>query len=110
MPGKQRYFYLYERNFLVYQNPESILKITRRLVLGLFTRQGLYLLGTYNLRNNYGNVWNDPWNNPYGNGNGNSSDPFDDYQNDYGYGDTYGNVIEQKRIFFFLTNAEKTEF
>ena len=78
MPGNN-VISIYERNFLVYRTRINI-KNNTRLVLDYFTHQGLYLLGTYNLRNNYGNVWNDTWNNPYGNGNGNSCEPYDTYQ------------------------------
>ena len=99
----------YERNFLVYRTRINI-KNNTRLVLDYFTHQGLYLLGTYNLRNNYGNVWNDTWNSPYGNGNGNSWDPYDDYQNDYGYGDTYGNVMSEREFSSFLQMLKKQSF
>ena len=78
------------------------------MVLDYFTHQGLYLLGTYNLRNNYGNVWNDTWNSPYGNGNENSWDPYDDYQN--GYGDTYGNVMSEREFSSFLQMLKKQSF
>ena len=108
MPGNN-VISIYERNFLVYRTRINI-KNNTRLVLDFFTHQGLYLLGTYNLRNNYGNVWNDTWNSPYGNGNGNSWDPYDDYQNDYGYGDTYGNVMSEREFSSFLQMLKKQNF
>ena len=108
MPGNN-VISIYERNFLVYRTRINI-KNNTRLVLDYFTHQGLYLLGTYNLRNNYGNVWNDTWNSPYGNGNGNSWDPYDDYQNDYGYGDTYGNVMSDREFSSFLQMLKKQSF
>ena len=114
--GKFRFFDLnsgnntisiYDRNFLVYRTRINIRNNTR-MVLDYFNYKGLYLLGTYNLRNNYGDIWNDTWNNPYGNNNGNSWDPYDDYNS--GYNNNYGNVMNDRDFSSFLQMIKKQSF
>lgn len=120
--GKFRFFDLgtgnnvisiYERNFLVYRTRLNIRNNTR-MVLDYFSYKGLYLLGTYNLRNNYEDIWNDTWNNPYGNGNGNSWDPYNDgYNNgnDYGYGNSYyGNAMNEREFSSFMQMLKRQSF
>lgn len=129
--GKFRFFDLnsgnnvisiYDRNFLVYRTRINVRNNTR-LVLDYFTYKGLYLLGTYQLRNNYGDVWNDTWNNPYGNNNGNSWDPYNDNnnQNGYGfgndngygnngYGNYYSNVMNEKEFSSFMQALKRQSF
>ncbi len=74
--GKYRFFDLssggiplsiYENGFLIYRTT-LMLRNNNRMVLDFFTNEGLYLLDSYPLQNQYGfNDWNDIWNNPYGN-------------------------------------------
>ncbi|CAI8809288.1 DUF4476 domain-containing protein [Chryseobacterium sp. IT-36CA2] len=74
--GKYRFFDLssgrmpisiYENGFLIYRTTLR-LSNNSRMVLDFFTNEGLYLLDSYPLQNQYGfNDWNDIWNNPYGN-------------------------------------------
>ncbi|GEJ44218.1 hypothetical protein CRS_08260 [Chryseobacterium sp. ON_d1] len=74
--GKYRFFDLpagrmpisiYENGFLIYRTTLA-LRNNSRMVLDFFTNEGLYLLDSYPVQNQYGfNDWNDIWNNPYGN-------------------------------------------
>ncbi|NIF04897.1 DUF4476 domain-containing protein [Chryseobacterium sp. Tr-659] len=74
--GKYRFFDLqsgrmpvsiYENGFLIYRTT-LMLRNNNRVVLDFFTNEGLYLLDSYPVQNQYGfNDWNDIWNNPYGN-------------------------------------------
>ncbi|MGE8512277.1 MAG: DUF4476 domain-containing protein [Chryseobacterium culicis] len=74
--GKYRFFDLssgrmpisiYESGFLVYRTT-LMLRNNNRVVLDFFTNEGLFLLDSYPVQNQYGfNDWNDIWNNPYGN-------------------------------------------
>ncbi|RXM39184.1 hypothetical protein BOQ62_12660 [Chryseobacterium sp. CH21] len=80
--GKYRFFDLssgrllisiYENGFLIYRTT-LMLRNNNRTVLDFFTNEGLYLLDSYPLQNQYGfNDWNDIWNNPYGNQSGGRS-------------------------------------
>lgn len=112
--GKFRFFDLkpgnsiisiYDRNFLVYRTKINIRNNTR-MVLDYFSYNGLYLLGTYNLRNNYGDVWNDTWNNPYHNNNGNYWDPSNDFGND----DFYENTISGREFSSLLQMIKRQSF
>ncbi|MFS4472637.1 DUF4476 domain-containing protein [Chryseobacterium sp. T20] len=77
--GKYRFFDLssgrmpisiYENGFLIYRTT-LMLRNNNRMVLDFFTNEGLYLLDSYPVQNQYGfNDWNDIWNNPYGNHSG----------------------------------------
>ncbi|PTT33119.1 hypothetical protein DBR28_14900 [Chryseobacterium sp. HMWF028] len=77
--GKYRFFDLssgrmpisiYENGFLIYRTT-LMLHNNSRMVLDFFTNQGLYLLDSYPVQNQYGfNDWNEIWNNPYGNQSG----------------------------------------
>ncbi|MBO9690831.1 DUF4476 domain-containing protein [Chryseobacterium sp.] len=77
--GKYRFFDLpagrmpisiYENGFLIYRTT-LMLRNNSRMVLDFFTNEGLYLLDSYPVQNQYGfNDWNDIWNNPYGNQSG----------------------------------------
>lgn len=74
--GKYRFFDLpsgripisiYDNGFLIYRTT-LMLRNNNRTVLDFFTNEGLYLLDSYPVQNQYGfNDWNDVWNNPYGN-------------------------------------------
>lgn len=74
--GKYRFFDLssgripisiYDNGFLIYRTT-LMLRNNNRMVLDFFTNEGLYLLDSYPVQNQYGfNDWNDVWNNPYGN-------------------------------------------
>jgi hypothetical protein len=74
--GKYRFFDLpsgripisiYDNGFLIYRTTLT-LRNNNRMVLDFFTNEGLYLLDSYPVQNQYGfNDWNDVWNNPYGN-------------------------------------------
>jgi hypothetical protein len=77
--GKYRFFDLpsgripisiYDNGFLIYRTT-LMLRNNNRMVLDFFTNEGLYLLDSYPVQNQYGfNDWNDIWNNPYGNHSG----------------------------------------
>ncbi|TQM21989.1 DUF4476 domain-containing protein [Chryseobacterium aquifrigidense] len=77
--GKYRFFDLpsgripisiYDNGFLIYRTTLT-LRNNNRMVLDFFTNEGLYLLDSYPVQNQYGfNDWNDIWNNPYGNHSG----------------------------------------
>jgi len=81
--GKYRFFDLqsgrvpvsiYENGFLIYRTT-LMLRNNSRMVLDFFTNEGLYLLDSYPVKEQYGfNDWNDIWNNPYGNHPGDWSD------------------------------------
>ncbi|WP_276964187.1 DUF4476 domain-containing protein [Chryseobacterium sp.] len=74
--GKYRFFDLssgripisiYDNGFLIYRTTLMV-RNNNRMVLDFFTNEGLYLLDSYPVQNQYGfNDWNDVWNNPYGN-------------------------------------------
>lgn len=75
--GKYRFFDLpsgrvpiaiYDNGYLIYRTTLNI-RNNSRLVLDFFTNEGLYLLDSYPIQNDYYgfNNWNDVWNNPYGN-------------------------------------------
>ncbi len=103
-PGNQT-LSIYDRNFLVYRTRINIRNNTR-MVLDYFSYHGLYLLGTQNLRNNYGNIWNDTWNNPYGNNNGDLWSP----SNEFGNNDFYGNTMNDREFSSFIQALKKQSF
>jgi len=70
------------------------------MVLDYFNYNGLYLLGTYNLRDNYGDVWNDTWNNPYNNNNNN--DGYWDPSDNFGNGNSYNDLMNDREFSSFL--------
>lgn len=90
--GKYRFFDLpsgripisiYDNGFLIYRTTLNV-RNNSRLVLDFFTNQGLYLLDSYPIQNDYYgfNNWNDVWNNPYGNTGNNWSGNYPDLMND----------------------------
>jgi hypothetical protein len=90
--GKYRFFDLpsgripisiYDNGFLIYRTTLNV-RNNSRLVLDFFTNQGLYLLDSYPIQNDYYgfNNWNDVWNNPYGNTGNNWSGNYPDVMND----------------------------
>lgn len=90
--GKYRFFDLpsgripisiYDNGFLIYRTTLKV-RNNSRLVLDFFTNQGLYLLDSYPIQNDYYgfNNWNDVWNNPYGNTGNNWSGNYPDVMND----------------------------
>lgn len=90
--GKYRFFDLpsgripisiYDNGFLIYRTTLNV-RNNSRLVLDFFTNQGLYLLDSYTIQNDYYgfNNWNDVWNNPYGNTGNNWSGNYPDVMND----------------------------
>lgn len=90
--GKYRFFDLpsgripisiYDNGFLIYRTTLNV-RNNSRLVLDFFTNQGLYLLDSYPIQNDYYgfNNWNDVWNNPYGNTRNNWSGNYPDVMND----------------------------
>lgn len=90
--GKYRFFDLpsgripisiYDNGFLIYRTTLNV-RNNSRLVLDFFTNQGLYLLDSYPIQNDYYgfNNWNDVWNNPYGNIGNNWSGNYPDVMND----------------------------
>lgn len=90
--GKYRFFDLpsgripisiYDNGFLMYRTTLNV-RNNSRLVLDFFTNQGLYLLDSYPIQNDYYgfNNWNDVWNNPYGNTGNNWSGNYPDVMND----------------------------
>lgn len=90
--GKYRFFDLpsgripisiYDNGFLIYRTTLNV-RNNSRLVLDFFTNQGLYLLDSYPIQNNYYgfNNWNDVWNNPYGNTGNNWPGNYPDVMND----------------------------
>lgn len=103
--GKYRFFDLssgrmpisiYENGFLIYRTT-LMLRNNNRMVLDFFTNEGLYLLDSYPVQNQYGfNDWNDIWNNPYGNQSGDWS--------------SQGNVMDTnsfRQFFDMMTRNEK---
>lgn len=90
--GKYRFFDLpsgripisiYDNGFLIYRTTLNV-RNNSRLVLDFFTNQGLYLLDSYPIQNDYYgfNNWNDVWNNPYGNTGNNWPGNYPDVMND----------------------------
>lgn len=90
--GKYRFFDLqsgripisiYDNGFLIYRTTLNV-RNNSRLVLDFFTNQGLYLLDSYPIQNDYYgfNNWNNVWNNPYGNTGNNWSGNYPDVMND----------------------------
>ncbi|KUJ55565.1 DUF4476 domain-containing protein [Chryseobacterium aquaticum] len=90
--GKYRFFDLpsgripisiYDNGFLIYRTTLNV-RNNSRLVLDFFTNQGLYLLDSYPIQNDYYgfNNWNDVWNNPYGNTGNDWSGNYPDVMND----------------------------
>lgn len=90
--GKYRFFDLpsgripisiYDNGFLIYRTTLNV-RNNSRLVLDFFTDQGLYLLDSYPIQNDYYgfNNWNDVWNNPYENTGNNWSGNYPDVMND----------------------------
>lgn len=90
--GKYRFFDLpsgripisiYDNGFLIYRTTLNV-RNNSRLVLDFFTNQGLYLLDSYPIQNDYYgfNNWNDVWNNPYENTGNNWSGNYPDVMND----------------------------
>lgn len=90
--GKYRFFDLpsgripisiYDNGFLIYRTTLNV-RNNSRLVLDFFTNQGLYLLDSYPIQNDYYgfNNWNDVWNNPYGNTGNSWSGNYPDVMND----------------------------
>ncbi|MFY1046528.1 DUF4476 domain-containing protein [Chryseobacterium sp. GP-SGM7] len=102
--GKYRFFDLpsgripiviYDNGYLVYRATLNV-RNNSRLVLDFFTNEGLYLLDSYPIQNDYYgfNNWNDVWNNPYGNS-GN-------------YGTiNYPNVMDQQTFQQFMSAMKK---
>jgi len=93
--GKYRFFDLpsgripisiYDHGFLIYRTTLNV-RNNSRLVLDFFTNQGLYLLDSYPIQNDYYgfNNWNDVWNNPYGNTGSNWSGNYPDVMNDHDF-------------------------
>lgn len=81
--GKYRFFDLpsgrvpiaiYDNGYLIYRTTLNI-RNNNRLVLDFFTNEGLYLLDSYPIQNDYYgfNNWNDVWNNLYGNSGNNGN-------------------------------------
>lgn len=81
--GKYRFFDLpsgrvpiaiYDNGYLIYRTTLNI-RNNSRLVLDFFTNEGLYLLDSYPIQNDYYgfNNWNDVWNNPYANSGNNGN-------------------------------------
>jgi len=97
--GKYRFFDLpsgripisiYDNGFLIYRTTLNI-RNNSRLVLDFFTNQGLYLLDSYPIQNDYYgfNNWNDLWNNPYGNTGTSWSGNYPDVMNDNDFRDFF---------------------
>ena len=114
--GKFRFFDLkpgnnvisiYDKNFLVYRTRINVRNNTR-MVLDYFNYNGLYLLGTYNLRDNYGDVWNDTWNNPYNNSNNN--DGYWDPSDNFGNGNSYNDLMNDREFSSFLQMLKRQSF
>lgn len=93
--GKYRFFDLpsgripisiYDNGFLIYKTTLNV-RNNSRLVLDFFTNQGLYLLDSYPIQNDYYgfNNWNDVWNNPYGNTGNSWSGNYPDVMNDHDF-------------------------
>jgi hypothetical protein len=105
--GKFRFFDLnagkiplsiYRKGYLVYRTQLNIRNNTR-LVLDYFTRNGLYLLDSYPVQNQYGfSEWDDVWNNPYANGNFGNTSPYQ------------GNVMNDTTFASFLNAFKNNSF
>jgi len=119
--GKYRFFDLtpglipvsiYDNGYLVYRTRVNV-RNNSRLVLDFFSNEGLYLLGTYPLQDDYGNAWNDLWNSPYG-GNSGQWDPFHENNQEHSYGNnqgnSYGNVMSNNMFNSFLNALQNTKF
>ncbi|KFF00877.1 hypothetical protein IX39_09745 [Chryseobacterium formosense] len=65
---------IYDNGFLVYRTTLNV-RNNSRMVLDFFTNEGLYLLDSYPIQNDYYgfNNWNDVWNNPYANSGNNGN-------------------------------------
>lgn len=101
--GKYRFFDLpsgripisiYDNGYLIYRTNLNI-RNNNRLVLDFFSNEGLYLLDSYPIQNDYYgfNNWNDVWNNPYGTGNNGSGN--------------YSNVMDNNSFSEFLDFMKK---
>lgn len=110
--GKYRFFDLipglipvsiYDNGYLLYRTRVNV-RNNSRLVLDFFTNEGLYLLGTSPLQNNYGDVWNDLWNSPYS---GNSGQWGPSNGNNQG---NYGNIMNNATFSSFLNVIKNTKF
>ena len=103
MPGNVTFFY--ERNFLVYRTRINIKK-QHQIGFRLFTHQGLYLLGTYNLRNNT-EMFGMTLEQSHGNGNGNFGILMMIIKTITDNGDAYGNVMSEREFLLFLQMLKK---
>ncbi|OCK52539.1 hypothetical protein BA768_11815 [Chryseobacterium sp. CBo1] len=65
---------IYDNGFLVYRTTLNV-RNNSRMVLDFFTNEGLYLLDSYPIQNDYYgfNNWNDVWNDPYANSGNNGN-------------------------------------
>lgn len=117
--GKYRFFDLsagrlpisiYNQGYLVYRTKLNI-RNNSRMVLDFFSNQGLYLLDSYPVQNQYGfNEWDDVWNNPYQNygNNGYHNNSYNNNGYNDGYG--YGNSMNQQDFYQFQNVFQRYSF
>ncbi|CAD7813818.1 hypothetical protein CHRY9390_02715 [Chryseobacterium aquaeductus] len=123
--GKYRFFDLpsgriplsiYDNGFLIYKTTLNV-RNNSRLVLDFFTNQGLFLLDSYPIQNDYYgfNNWNDVWNNLYGNTGNNWSGNYSNGMNDNDFREFFNMMkksssFDDNKIAFINTHGRHSMF